>query len=633
MFFGDNAKKAVTKKDKMFVKSWSGEAIALQKGDGVAIPELTAVIKELRQYECSNEFVNMELENFYKPLDFKTAIAKGAAYSPQNYQYGTFFYDGFVALFDHPRIKPFVDEAIRNKHEYLMLGGNVGNEAFYGALTYGLRTRSIEIMCNLVDKAKAVKAKHAPNFDLDFVCMDFLKADISEAMVVYMDNEIWDSFLTTEIYKKMGQELPVGAIVMGWKKNVHQQSHGWRDLGSVAVPTSWSDDPQDVFVLQRTEAPETSITEEGKFTEKDEDEWFKGMMDKSPARGIIDLHSYTEEKNDLCQEQMAAANCSEVTDGSSVAHLVDTGGSYGIVTHIGCEPVRASGDSFVAYEALAHAALANLATPPTDVLVLGGADGGVVKEILKYGSVQRVSVYHENKALVELAAANMPFWGSNLHNQKVILSGDSFLPLAATTQEASYDAIILDFPEADKASYKHVNSDTFEALSRLLRPGGVLSFALPETFCTNDEKNFHCKTIPSIYKNLQKTFQKVSVGALPNNLFQQLDALFVAFSTPGVEQEASIPLSITGIDSALSQRITGESLKFYSGEAHTQTFQLPELYQQYLENFTADRLTHVTMMRLFQLSYTKRYSTGLKTCACDQTKCSEEGEEDEDDEL
>jgi len=94
-----------------------------------------------------------------------------------------------------------------------------------------------------------------------------------------------------------------------------------------------------------------------------------------------------------------------------------------------------------------------------------------------------------------------------------------------------------------------------------------------------------------------------------------------------------MPLSITGIDSALSQRITGESLKFYSGEAHTQTFQLPELYQQYLENFTADRLTHVTMMRLFQLSYTKRYSTGLKTCACDQTKCSEEGEEDEDDEL
>ena len=67
-----------------------------------------AVVRALRAYECSDAFVTLELENFYKPLDFKRLSPShqqgqvGAVYSPQNYQYGTFFFNGFRTMFEAP---------------------------------------------------------------------------------------------------------------------------------------------------------------------------------------------------------------------------------------------------------------------------------------------------------------------------------------------------------------------------------------------------------------------------------------------------------------------------------------------------------------------------------------------------
>ena len=116
----------------------------------------------------------MELENFYG----KEAARKGVSeltYSPQNYQYGTFFFTGFLSLFEHEKVQPAVEATVRSGGEYLMLGANVGNEAFYGALHYGLKTRAVEIHCNLVDKARvSLSASHCLPASLSLMlCLSF----------------------------------------------------------------------------------------------------------------------------------------------------------------------------------------------------------------------------------------------------------------------------------------------------------------------------------------------------------------------------------------------------------------------------------------------------------------------------
>lgn len=244
-------------REKDFVRRWQAEVDAVELGTGVGAAAMVAVHRELREYECSEEFIQMNLKNFDRPIDLQTSAIPGIAYSPQNFQYGTFYYHGFVMLFEHPKVQPHVERAVAGRSEFLMLGANVGNEAFYGALAYGLRTRAVEILCDLVEKAKAVQLRHVPpeKFELTFECNDCLKVNMEHAKLVYIDNEIWDNFLTTALYRKMGKELPVGALVIGWHKNVHQIEDGWKDLGSVQVATSWASTFSNVYVLERVEAP------------------------------------------------------------------------------------------------------------------------------------------------------------------------------------------------------------------------------------------------------------------------------------------------------------------------------------------------------------------------------------------
>lgn len=273
-----------------------------------------------------------------------------------------------------------------------MLGANVGNEAFYGALHFGLKTRAIEIMCNLVDKAKAVKAQFAAKHRIEFECMDCLKADISHAKLVYLDNEIWDNFLTTEVYRKMGTELPVGALVIGWKKDVHQPNHGWKDLGSIGVLTSWSDDLQDVFVLERTTLQEADAHKEGvktseaptpgtQLTEDQASKWFDALVEQEPLKTELNHYSWIGEDNDLCEPKLDAATCVESSHGPAKAIVVNTGKSFGKVLHIGCEPVLTEADAFVHYELVAHLALNNLKTPARSVFIAGGGSLGMIREV------------------------------------------------------------------------------------------------------------------------------------------------------------------------------------------------------------------------------------------------------------
>ena len=247
-FFGARRTQPTSKSEHEFVDMWQEELHAVANSSGVATGQLVKVVSALREYECSDPFITLELNQLYKPLDFKSAVSSGAAYSPQNYQYGTFFYNGFKMLFEHAKVKPHVTRMVKDNSEFLVLGGNCGNEAFYGALEYGLRTRAIEILCHLSTKAKKIQDELAPDAGIAFECQDCLKSDMSEAMLVYLDNEIWDSFLTTEIYRKMGTELPVGALVIGWQKNVHQINHGWIDRGVVKVEASWT-----AHMLERVE--------------------------------------------------------------------------------------------------------------------------------------------------------------------------------------------------------------------------------------------------------------------------------------------------------------------------------------------------------------------------------------------
>jgi len=614
LYLGEQAKPDVHKSPeaKRFLKSWGEEITAVEQNTGVGRQELIDIVKELRRYECSDEFINMELENFYNPLDFKTSMESGARYTPQNYQYGTFFYNGFMQLFESRKIKPYITQAIKDNEEYLMLGANVGNEAFYGALQYGLRTRAIEIMCNLVEKAKSVKERFASKFDISFECMDCLKADISKAKVVYLDNEIWDNFLTTAIYEKMGTELPVGAIVMGWKPNVHNLEHGWEDMGSVGVLTSWSDDLQDVFVLRRV--AERSVAKP-QFTTEIAEKWFDGIVDGHPTLSASPF-SFENLKNDLCEENIDSKTCSEV----GKAIVVDTGKAFGKMLHINCHPSLSTADAFIFHEAVVHSTLSNVENPER-ILIAGGGDGGMASQVLKYQAVKELVVHELDSSVVELAKTQLPYWGAE--DPKVrVQQGDAIAALmqAPPDNADKYDAILLDLPSPSSISYSYYTSEVFEAVRQWLRPGGALGFSISASFCSKAEDD-NCALIPSLLQTLQQSFPYASLGAVPSAVWQEMHPIFVVPKHIDRIDFAALGSQVftSALNAKLSGGLTGANLQFYDGESHEACFKIPKSYLSYLK-VPQQSLTIKSMKQWFG-NRLPTYGTKYTSCGCDLDSC------------
>jgi len=108
-----------------------------------------------------------------------------------------------------------------------------------------------------------------------------------------------------------------------------------------------------------------------------------------------------------------------------------------------------SRDEYRYHEALVHPAMAAQGAP-RNVLVLGGGDGMAVREILKYPSVEQVTLVELDPHMTQLFST-MPMLrrlnGDSLHSPKLkIVNADAF----GWLEQASgsyYDVIVIDFPD------------------------------------------------------------------------------------------------------------------------------------------------------------------------------------------
>ena len=133
-----------------------------------------------------------------------------------------------------------------------------------------------------------------------------------------------------------------------------------------------------------------------------------------------------------------------------------------------------SRDEYRYHEALVHPALSAQGAPRR-VLVLGGGDGMAVREILKYPSVEKVTLVELDPHMTTLFST-MPLLralnGDSLHSPKVeIVNADAFAWLEQ--HDEMFDAIVVDFPDPTNFSIGKLYTRTFyELVERHLSASG-----------------------------------------------------------------------------------------------------------------------------------------------------------------
>ncbi|KAM5545793.1 hypothetical protein V8D89_000831 [Ganoderma adspersum] len=130
-------------------------------------------------------------------------------------------------------------------------------------------------------------------------------------------------------------------------------------------------------------------------------------------------------------------------------------------------------DEFSYQEMIAHIPLASHPNPKK-VLVIGGGDGGVVREVLKHQSVEEVVLCDIDEAVIRVSKQYLPHMSSLLNDPRVtIFVGDGFKFLADNT--STYDVIITDSSDPVGPAASLFQKPYFELLRDALTPGGHIS--------------------------------------------------------------------------------------------------------------------------------------------------------------
>ena len=182
-----------------------------------------------------------------------------------------------------------------------------------------------------------------------------------------------------------------------------------------------------------------------------------GALLAAGMAGAGQITSLAEER--LYQDRIAYAET------TPYQRIVVTSGRAGLRLFLNGNLQFAQRDEYRYHEALVHPAMAAQGAPRR-VAVLGGGDGMAVREILKYPSVQSVTLVELDPAMTrmfrdtpQLAQLN----GGALSNPKVhIVNTDAFQWLQQDAD--TYDVVVVDFPDPTNFAIGKLYTNSFYAL-------------------------------------------------------------------------------------------------------------------------------------------------------------------------
>jgi spermidine synthase len=157
--------------------------------------------------------------------------------------------------------------------------------------------------------------------------------------------------------------------------------------------------------------------------------------------------------------------------------IVVTRGKAGFQLFLNGHLQFSSADEYRYHEALVHPAM-TLANSPRRVLVLGGGDGLALREILRYPSVESVTLVDLDPAMTDLSQTFSPLAELNNHSfsdsRVHIINQDAMIWLEEPT--APYDVAIIDFPDPNTfALGKLYTTRFYRLLKSRLSPDAAVS--------------------------------------------------------------------------------------------------------------------------------------------------------------
>ncbi|KAI0803212.1 spermidine synthase [Irpex lacteus] len=226
-------------------------------------------------------------------------------------------------------------------------------------------------------------------------------------------------------------------------------------------------------------------------------------------------------------------------------------------------------DEFSYQEMITHLPLASHPNPER-VLVIGGGDGGVVREVLKHESVKKVVLVDIDEAVIRVSKQFLPHMSRLLGDPRVTVHiGDGFDYLTATAaagEQALYDVIITDSSDPVGPAESLFQPPYFELLHNALGPGGTIS--------TQGESQWlHLPLISNLLKTTRRVFAQSTYAftTIPTYPSGQ-----IGFIIASKDKDRNLAIPTRGVSGT----------RYYNEDVHRAAFVLPEFVRAQLEDGT-----------------------------------------------
>ncbi|RKQ31541.1 polyamine aminopropyltransferase [Oceanobacillus halophilus] len=154
-------------------------------------------------------------------------------------------------------------------------------------------------------------------------------------------------------------------------------------------------------------------------------------------------------------------------------------------------------DEFVYHEMLAHVPLFTHPNPK-DVLIVGGGDGGVIREVLKHESVEKVTLVEIDGKVIDYSKKYLPKIASGFDNERVeVKVEDGFMYIA--NSEKAFDVIMVDSTEPVGPAVNLFSQGFYAGISKALKDDGVF-------VAQTDNPWFKADLIKQVYQDVQQIF-------------------------------------------------------------------------------------------------------------------------------
>lgn len=207
-----------------------------------------------------------------------------------------------------------------------------------------------------------------------------------------------------------------------------------------------------------------------------------------------------------------------------------------------------------------------------NVLVIGGGDGGSIREILRHPGVEKVTMVEIDGEVIEACKEHLPNIASEFGNPKLNLIVDDGIAFVRDAEEGAYDLIIVDGSDPVGPAEGLFSVSFYQNCHKALKEGGIL-VAQGESPKFNEkafsELNF---TLRGIFGAENAPVSLFFVPTYPTGMWSFQYGLKGAINPKKVQ-------NLDEID-AFSQ---AKGLKYYNADIHVGTFATPNFVKELLK--------------------------------------------------